>query len=308
MAIPEWQSKLSPEMKFLRLFGRVTRRLVWETVTDETMGLSAQMAYQFLFTLAPGLLFLWHLLGLFGTDPAKLHKMLGVVRAFLPPDPKVQEILDSVVANVIVTGSGGTLATAGIFLGIYLGTLFISTISRALSHTHGVTEDRNWWSKYIISFLLLFWFGITIIFAFNLTVFGETLAGIAEVNFQLRIPLQEWVAALNLPFTALALVVLALALYLLTPENYLTIRQALPGAIFFSVGWMTVTKLFQFYVARYDRYNPTYLALASIIVLLTWMYLVCLLLLLGGKLNAILRRDRDRRSTSPSSTPVKQAA
>ena len=144
--------------------------------------------------------------------------------------------------------------------------MFISTISRALSHTHGVTEDRHWWSKYIISFLLLFWFGITIILAFNLTVFGEALAGIAEVNFQLRIPLQEWVAALNLPFTALALVVLALALYLLTPENYLTIRQDLPGAVFFSGGWMTVTKLFQVYVTRYDRYNPTYLALASIIM------------------------------------------
>ncbi len=297
MAIPEGQSKLLVTMKKVKMFGRVVRRLVYETAIDETMGLSAQMAYQMLFTLAPGLLFLWHLLGLFGTDPATLHHMLGVVRAFLPPDPKVQEILDTVVANVIVTGSNGALATAGILLGIYLGTLFISTISRALSHTHGVTEDRNWWSKYIISLFLLFWFGLTIILAFNITVFGETLAGLAEVNFQLRIPLQEWVAALNLPFTALALVILALALYLLTPENYLTVRQALPGALFFAGGWITVTKLFQFYVARYDRYNPTYLALASIIMLLTWMYLTCLLLLLGGKLNAILRREAERAAT-----------
>ena len=285
-------------MKKLRLFGRVTRRLLWETATDETMGLSGQMAYQMLFTLAPGLLFLWHLLGLFGTDPAKLHSMLGVVRAFLPPDPKVQEILDTIVANVIVTGSNGKLAVAGIILGIYLGTIFISTISRALSHTHGVTEDRNWWSKYIIAFFLLFWFGIVIFLAFNITVFGEALAGLAEVNFQLHVPLQEWVAALNLPLTGVALIILALALYLLTPENYLTIRQALPGAIFFAVGWMIVTKLFQFYVARYDRYNPTYLALASIIMLLTWMWLTNLFLLLGGKLNAILRRESERAAVA----------
>ena len=290
-------------MKHLRLFGKVVRRLLWETVTDETMGLSAQMAYQMLFTLAPGLLFLWHLLALFGTDPAKLHKMLAVVRSFLPPDPKVQEILDTIVASVLITGSGGALATAGIIAGIYLGTLFISTISHALSRTHGIREDRNWWSKYIISLLLLFWFGITILLAFNITVFGETLAGIAEVNFQLHVPLQNWVATLNLPFTFVALVVLALALYLLTPENYLTIRQALPGAIFFSAGWMIVTKLFQFYVARYDRYNPTYLALASIIMLLTWMYLTCLLLLLGGKLNAILRREHER-AAARAAAPV----
>jgi membrane protein len=165
-----------------------------------------------------------------------------------------------------------------------------------------VLEYRHRWSKYYISFLLLFWFGITILCAFNLIVFGESLAGIAEVNFQLGIPLQNWVAALNLPLTAIALVILALGLYLLTPQHYLTIRQALPGAIFFSVGWLTVTKLFQFYVNRYDRYNPTYLALASIIMLLTWMYLTCLLLLLGGKLNAILLRENEREAARAEAT------
>jgi membrane protein len=285
-------------MDMLRFIWRVARRLVWETAMDNTTGLAAQMAYLLLVALAPGLLFLWHLLGLFGTDPAKLHKIFVVLKGFMPPDQKVQDILDTAVASVVVTGPSGMLANAGIILGIYFGTVFIATISRALSHTHGVQEDRHWWSKYIISFFLLFWFGIIILVCFNLVVFGETLAGIAEVNFQLAIPLQEWVSLLNLPFTALALVILALILYLLTPENYLTIKQALPGAILFSAGWIVVTKLFQFYVARYDRYNPTYLALASIIVLLTWMYLTCLFLLLGGKLNAILRREWERRATA----------
>jgi membrane protein len=294
-------------VKVLSFIWRIFRRLVWQTATDNTTGLAAQMAYQMLFTLAPGLLFLWHLLGLFGTDPAKLHRMFLILKSFIPPDPRVQDILDAAMASVVVTGSNGILANVGIILGIYLGTMFISTISRALSETHGVREDQHWWSKYIISFLLLFWFGITLLVCFNAVVFGEKLAGVAEVNFQLTIPLQEWVVALNLPLTALALVLLALALYLLTPENYLTIRQALPGAIFFAVGWIIVTKLFQYYVAKYDRYNPTYLALASIIVLLTWMYLTCLLLLLGGKLNAILRRERESATTVPT-PPAPQAA
>jgi membrane protein len=279
---------------------------MWETAIDNTTGLAAQMAYLLLIALAPVLLFLWHLLGLFGTDPAKLHGMFAILKSFLPPDPKVQDILDSAAASVVVTGSSGLLANAGIVLGIYFGTVFIATISRALSETHGMPENRHWWSKYIISFLLLFWFGIIILFCFNAIVFGETLAGVAEVNFQLGVPLQEWVAALSLPFTALALIGLAVVLYLLTPENYLTVRQALPGAIFFSLGWIIVTKLFQLYVAKYDRYNPTYLALASIIILLTWMYLTCLFLLLGGKLNAILRREREREKAPVSPESVAQ--
>jgi membrane protein len=259
-------------MKYLRFIWNVARRLVWETATDNTTGL----------------------LGLFGTDPTKLHRMYVLLRSFMPPDPKVQDILDSAMASVVVTGTSGLLANAGIILGIYFGTIFIATVSRSLSQMHGVQEDRHWWSKYIISFFMLFWFGIVIVFSFNAVVFGEKLAGIAEVNWQLSFPLQAWIARLNLPLTGVALVGLALALYLLTPENYLTIRQALPGAIFFAVGWIIATKLFQLYVVRYDRYNPTYLALASIIVLLTWMYLTCLLLLLGGKLNAIIRRQREK--------------
>jgi len=295
-------------VKILRIILKVFRRLIWETATDNTTALAAQMAYALLIALAPGLLFLWHLLGLFGTDPAKLHGIFGVLKSFLPPDPKVQDVLDAAAASVVVTGSSGFIANAGILLGIYCGTVFIATISRALSHTYGVTEPRNWWSKYVISFLLLFWFAIVILVCFNAIVFGETLAGVAEVNFQLKVPLQEWVAYLSLPFTWVTLIGLALVLYLLTPENYLTIRQALPGAIFFATGWITVTKLFQLYVARYSRYDATYLALASIIILLTWMYLTCLFLLLGGKLNAILRREREERGKVEASEAVVQPA
>jgi len=296
-------------VRIARLIWVTGRRLVWESVTDNLTGLAAQIAYQLLFALPFVLLFLWHLLGLFGTDPTKLHGMVAVLESFLPPDPKVQGIFDAAVANVVETGSSGMLANVGIIVGIYLGTVFIATISRALTQTQGLPQNQHWWSKYIISFFMLFWFGIVILFSFNAMVFGETLAGVAEVNFQLSIPLQSWVAALNLPLIWLALILFALVLYLFTPEKYLTARQAIPGAVFFATGWIVVTKLFQVYVEKYNRYNPTYLALASIIMLLFWMYLTCLFLLLGGKLNAILRDEYNQREaieTAP--VPVSASA
>src|SRR4030095_13920076 len=136
-----------------------------------TTGLAAQMAYLLLFALAPVLLFLWHLLGLFGTDPAKLHGMFVLLKSFIPPDPKVQDILDTAMSSVVVTGSSGVLANAGILLGIYFGTVFIATICRALSETHGVREDRYGWSIYIVSFFILFWFGNPLLFGFKAMVF-----------------------------------------------------------------------------------------------------------------------------------------
>src|SRR5213080_3091308 len=206
-------------MRYLRLVWRVARRPVGETATDSTSGLAAQVGYRLRFPLAPGTLFFWHLLGLFGTDPTKLHRMYLLLRSFMPPDAKVQDILDSAMASVVVTGTSGLLANAGIILGIYFGTIFIATVSRALSQMHGVREDRHWWSKYIISFFMLFWFGIVILICFIAVVFGQRLAGVAEVNFQLSIPLQTWFTYLNPPFIFAALTLLALGLYLLTPEN-----------------------------------------------------------------------------------------
>src|ERR1700745_3733074 len=119
-------------MKYLRFIWNVGRRLVWETVMDNTTGLAAQMAYLLLFALAPGTLFLLHLLGLFWADPTQFDRMYLLLRSFMPPDPKVQDILDSAIASVVVTGTSGLLANAGIILGIYFGTIFIATVSRGL--------------------------------------------------------------------------------------------------------------------------------------------------------------------------------
>src|SRR5438094_10470433 len=100
-------------MKYLGFIWRVLRRLVWETAMDNTTGLAAQMAYVLLFAMAPGSLFLWHLLGLFGTDPTKLHRVFVLLQSFIAPDPKVQDILVAAMARVGVTGSTGRVATTG---------------------------------------------------------------------------------------------------------------------------------------------------------------------------------------------------
>ncbi len=98
---------------------------------------------------------------------------------------------------------------------------------------------------------------------------------------------------------------LALALYLLTPEVYQTVWQALPGAVFFSVGWLVATGVFGFYVKeRGSRYTETYPTLANLIVLLTWTWVTCLLLLLGGRLNAVLVRKWPTRPWAHPGHPL----
>jgi membrane protein len=274
-----------------------------EAYLDNTTGLAAMMAYDLLFILvAPGLLLLSALLSLFGTDPTLLHNIIELLQGFLPNIS--HDIIQQQVAAVVITGSNSRVALLGIPLALYLGINLINTISRTLNHCLGIKEPkRSWWNRWIIAVLLLFWFGITIVFSFNAIVFGERMAAVAESTFHLHLNLQALVTALKYPIIALALTILALALYLLTPEIYQTIPQALPGAIFFSVGWLAATAVFSLYV-EHSRYVETYKALASLIVLLTWTWVTCLMLLLGGRLNAVLVRKWPTRPSAHRGHPL----
>lgn len=287
-------------MKKVVWYWRLICRWLVEAYLDNTTGLAAQMAYDLVFLLAPGLLLISALLTLFGTDPKTLHAIVALLQGFMPQIS--QTIIEQQVAAIVVTGTTGKVALLGIPLALYLGINLISTISRTLNHCLGIKEPQKpWWVRWIIALLLLFWFGLTIIFSFNAIVFGERLTRAIEATFHLDVPwLQGLVSWVKYPIIALALTVLALALYLLTPEIHQKVREALPGAVFFSLGWLASTTVFGIYVKDYSRYNEAYLLLASFIVLLTWAWVTSLLLLLGGRFNAVLARKWPTRPGAPS--------
>jgi membrane protein len=60
-----------------------------------------------------------------------------------------------------------------------------------------------------------------------------------------------------------------------------------PGAVVAMVGWLIVSALFAVYTANFSSYSKTYGALASIVVLLLWLWLSCLLVLLGAEVDGL---------------------
>ena len=58
-----------------------------------------------------------------------------------------------------------------------------------------------------------------------------------------------------------------------------------PGAVVATVGWVLVSALFAVYTANFSSYSKTYGALASIVVLLLWLWLSSLLVLVGAEVD-----------------------
>ncbi len=285
----------------IRSGGRILKRWVKLAMNADVFGLASQVAYDMVFLLGPGLLFLTGMLSLFGNDPGILRGVVDFLKAYMPSN--LHSLIDQQVAGIVLTGGSGTVATIGILLGLYLGVNLITTISRALNACHGSARGESFVSKYLIAVLLLFWFCVAIVGSFNTMVFGERLAMALEEMLNLQIPLQQWVSALKFPLSTVALTAVALALYLLAPEVHLSWKQAIPGALFFAIGWLIVTQFFRIYVDKFAKYNEFYLALATFIILMVWAYFTALFLLLGGALNEVLReKELEEPPVDPDKT------
>jgi membrane protein len=70
-------------------------------------------------------------------------------------------------------------------------------------------------------------------------------------------------------------------------------RRVVPGAVATLVLWTVVSGLFSLYVAHFSRYVTLYGSLATAAIFLLWLWLLALLLLIGGEINATLEGIRE---------------
>lgn len=68
-------------------------------------------------------------------------------------------------------------------------------------------------------------------------------------------------------------------------------RWIAPGALGAAALWLLATFGFGVYIANFARFEATYGALATVIILQVWLYLSALVMLLGAKLNAEIERQ-----------------
>jgi membrane protein len=93
------------------------------------------------------------------------------------------------------------------------------------------------------------------------------------------------------PVLALVMLVGIGALYRLSVRGARRGRLGLvtPGAVVATLGWIVVSVGFAFYTANFSRYSDTYGSLATIVVLLLWLYLSALVILVGAEVDAVTR-------------------
>jgi membrane protein len=259
-------------------------RLAKRVQDHDLLGLSAEMAYRFLFAVFPLGLFV-AAVGAFVAglvhvdDPA--GKVLAALRDNLPGQiadsirPELTRVMDHARPDLVSAGALGALwaATGG-----------TNALLKGMNRAFDVDETRPFLLRYAIAV------GLTLLASVGVLASFVTIVGGAVVTQKLAEKMglgdQAWalIQVLRWPAVIVALTVAVAILYRYGPALVAPWRFVLLGAAAFAVGWVAATFLLVVYVTRIADYGATYGSLAGVIVLMLWFYVTALLLAIGAEI------------------------
>ncbi|WP_419954137.1 YihY/virulence factor BrkB family protein [Neobacillus niacini] len=256
-------------------------RLLWHRIEeDDIPGLSAQLAYFFLLSLFPLLIFIFTLLPYL---PIPYPDILGSIREFAPP--QTMDLIEKNVNHVMNNRNGGLLSF-GIIGTIWSASNGIHALVRAFNKAYDVKESRSFIVSRGMAVLMTAGMIFVFIVAVLLPIFGREI-GIflfSYLGFKMEF-LRIW-EMLRLVVSALILFLIFTGLYWIAPNVKLRCKSAFPGAGFATVGWILSSYGLSFYVSKFNNFSLTYGSIGAIIVLLIWLYISGFIIIIGGEINA----------------------
>ena len=272
-----------------RNVGPLLKKTGKEIGEDNVLGLAAQLAYYFFFSLFPLMLFLTPLVGLIGDEEENYALIMAQLAAVVPPS--AHAMLDGVLREVVFEPSAPGLMSIGALLALWAGSNIFNAMIDALNRAFDVTERRPFWKKRLVAVAAVLVAGAIVLTATVVMLFGSQLVdwvgdrlGVAGTTRAIWTVLQYAIAFA-------LLVALAWGIYYFLPNvRRQDARHVLAGAIVATILWIVVTLAFRVYVQNFGNYNKTYGTIGGVIVMLTWMYLTMLVMLSGGELVAELHQ------------------
>lgn len=251
--------------------------------------LAAQLAYYFLLSLFPFLIFLITLSGIF-ISPDEAVKVLNNV----VPGESMKVIRENLEA--VLESKKGGLLSFGIIATLWSASNGVNAVIKALNEAYNVDECRSFILTRVLAIFLTIGLIISIVVSLVLPVFGKMLG---EFIFSYLGLDQFFLSMWGLMRWLISFVVIAAVfsvLYFLGPCKRLKYYEVWYGAIFSTIAWLLVSLCFAFYVDSFGNYSATYGSLGAIIVLMLWFYLTGLVIILGGVINATLHKFKVDRA------------
>ena len=267
------------------------REIVREVVEDNAVDAAASVAFWLLLSLPATLLAGLSTLSLLGDDAtAELRRLTFefVDRVFTSEADELRVAIDGIFDQ-----NKAGLFSVSLLLALVTVSRGFAGLIRALDVVYDIEESRGFLRLRVASIGL----GLGTIATVAASTWLWYTSAEASVPLVLRV-----VVALAV------LVVWAATVFHVGPNHHTPWRYDLPGALLAAVGWFAVSIGYGWYIQLAGGGN-TVLGIAGALLLgMTWFWIVCLILLVGGELNEIIARRAgvvgDSRRIMPNIDPV----
>ncbi|WP_144511808.1 YihY/virulence factor BrkB family protein [Bacillus sp. FJAT-22090] len=262
------------------------KHLITHIQKTDITGLGAQLAYFFLLSLFPMLIFVVTLLPYLNLDEAQVFRFL---ENYAPED--VYILIEGTVTDVLRNRNGGLLSI-GIIGTIWSASNGMNAIVKSLNRSYKLDETRSYFVVRGLSIIFTLLMIVLLVVALVLPVFGQQIGTILFSYFGFEEGFIKVWNSLRWTLSPLVIFLILSALYWIVPNKRLFVRSVFPGAAFATVGWIVVSLGFSFYVSNFGNYSSTYGSIGGIIVLMLWLYLSGIILLVGGQINAVMQERK----------------
>ena len=253
---------------------------------DNVTAIGSQLAYYLVLSIFPFLIFL---LNMVQFTPLASGDILRSLTSVLPADT-ANMIKD--IINGIIDGSSGTLLSISVIAGLWTASSGIMQLIKAINKAYDYDESRSFVILKLVAIVFTLILAVVIVLVFGLLIFGELIGQkvFSMVNISSAFTV-VW-PILRIGLTLVSMILTFTFLFKFAPAfpkgSRTTVKGALPGAIFTTLGWVLASVAFSFYVNNFGKYSVTYGSLGGIIVFLIWLFISSIIIVLGGEVNATI--------------------
>lgn len=268
---------------------------MWGAFKEKDLtGLAKQIAYDILFALAPLLIFLTAAAGavtqVVNSDmqnPAE--PVLQWMTDTLPQD--AANFLEEPMANALTTDPGFLLSFGAIFA-LWGAKNAMSGIIKGLNTAYDVDDDsRSFIRRTLISIGLTIGLALMLAAAGAIFVLGTGLGEDLAEGIGLGSAWATVSTWLRWPVIAIVVVVAVALIHSYGPNIDADLKWFLPGAAFTVVSMVIATFLVGLYFSFSGGYSQAYGTFGSVLAFIFWLYVMALLILLGGVVNMAIQRE-----------------
>ena len=262
---------------------------------DDGWSMASHLAITALMALFPFLIFATTLASFLG---AQAFAETAVHLVFDTWPEQIAAPISREVVNVL-TVQRSDLLTYGVLLAAFFASNGIESLRTALNRAYRVVETRSFVFRRVQSLAFVFIATVGFVAISVLLVFAPIIVRLALENFERLEPYLGTITLWRYVIASVVIVLGLVAVHVWLPAGRRRLVDIVPGIIFTLVGWLIGSTVFATYLDNFSSYVTTYAGLASIMIAVVFLYIVSLIFILGGELNAAISRYFEARARVP---------